>query len=181
MIVWSGRGFLSIIVLLVTLLLCVSIFPTENADYGFIITAFVTGIFSWYFGTKWNTENERILIDEKTGQRLKIKNNHTLFWISMQYWGIIFILLGIVILIQNLDKDGIELYLNIFLGLLGIVCLVIFSIKIFKNSIENKVETDVQTKSNRTKVDIAATPKFEKVGMKEIKTEIEDHNRFIPK
>ena len=79
MIIWSGRGFLSIIVLFVTLFLCVSIFSTENADYSFITTAFVTGIFSWYFGTKWNKKNERVVIDEKTGQRLKIKNNHGIY------------------------------------------------------------------------------------------------------
>ena len=65
MIIWSGRGFLSIIVLFVTLFLCVSIFSTENADYSFITTAFVTGIFSWYFGTKWNKKNERLRLQNK--------------------------------------------------------------------------------------------------------------------
>lgn len=77
MIVWSGRGFLSILVLLVTLFLCVSILPNEYSDYSFVITAFMTAIFSWVFGKKWNTQNERIVIDEKTSQRLKIKKNHT--------------------------------------------------------------------------------------------------------
>ena len=33
MIVWSGRGFLSIIVLMATLFLCVSILPDEYSDY----------------------------------------------------------------------------------------------------------------------------------------------------
>jgi hypothetical protein len=116
MIIWSGRGFLSIIVLFVTLFLCVSIFSTENADYSFITTAFVTGIFSWYFGTKWNKKNERVVIDEKTGQRLKIKNNHTLFWIPMQYWGIIFLAFGIIILFQN----------SIIFGVIAIVILLAF-------------------------------------------------------
>ena len=123
MIVWSGRGFLSIIVLFVTLFLCVSIFPTENVDYGFIITAFVTGIFSWYFGKKWNTKNERIVVDEKTGQRLKIKNNHTLFWIPMQYWGIIFSAFGIIILFQN----------SIIFGVIATVILLAFVLIPFIN------------------------------------------------
>jgi hypothetical protein len=101
MLVWSGRGFLSIIVLFVTLFLCVAVLPKENADYGFVITAFVTALFSWFFGKKWNSKNERILVDEKTGERLSLKNNHSLFWIPLQYWGVIFGALGIIILFQN--------------------------------------------------------------------------------
>jgi hypothetical protein len=181
MIVWSGRGFLSLLVLILTMFLCISIFPDSFSEYCFIISFFVAGIFSYVFGIKWNHKNLKTYINKETGKEVNLLSNHSLFWIKMQYWGIIFILLGIVILIQNLDKGGIELYLNIFLGLLGIVCLVVFSINIFKNSIETKVETNVQTKSNITKVEIEAKPKFEKVEMKEIKSETEDHNRFIPK
>jgi len=173
MIVWSGRGFLSIIVLLVTLFLCVSIFSTENADYSFIITAFITGIFSWYFGTKWNKKNERVVIDEKTGQRLKIKNNHTLFWIPMQYWGIIFSAFGIIILFQN----------SIIFGVIATVILLAFIFITFINQkpkSEGKIET---TYSEKKKINNSSEIISELKRENSIKKEIEpsDHSRFMPK
>ena len=164
MIVWSGRGFLSIIVLLVTLFICVSIISTENADYGFIITAFVTGIFSWYFGKKWNTQNERIVIDEKTGQRLKIKNNHTLFWIPMQYWGIIFSAFGIIILFQNSVLFGI-------LCSLILIALIVIPLVNQKSRIKSKQTIDANKQILEADKEIIN---------KQLRKEKEDPNRFMP-
>ena len=180
MIVWSGRGFLSIIVLLVTLFLSVSIFSTENADYGFITTAFVTGIFSWYFGKKWNTKNERIVIDEKTGQRLKIKNYHTLFWIPMQYWGIIFSSLGIIILYQN----------SLIFGIIATVILLIFILiplisqktKTFEKPEtfeKKKFDSNSEIKKTNSSSEIISELKKESSNNKQFKSS--DHSKFMPK
>lgn len=87
MIVWSGRGFVSVLVLIVALFASMSILPKERSDYAFVIATSVAAIFSWYFGNKWNNKNGRIVIDEQTGQRIVLKNNHSLFWINMEYWG----------------------------------------------------------------------------------------------
>jgi hypothetical protein len=181
MIVWSGRGFLPIIVLFVILFLCVSIFPTENADYGFIITAFVTGIFSWYFGKQWNKKNERIVVDEKTGQRLKIKNNHTLFWIPMQYWGIIFSVFGIIILFQN------SLLFGIITSLILIALIIIPLIR--QNSKEKPKEKVVRKSNFGTNKKIIDSEKEvseeekQKLELEKerIRKEKEDPNRFMPK
>jgi len=135
-VIWSGRGFLSIIVLLATLFLCLLTFPPENAAYGLITTAFVTGIFSWYFGKKWNTKNERIVVDEKTGQRLKIKNNHTIFWIPMQYWGIVFFAFGIIILFLKSVLFGI-------ISTLVLIALIVIPL-INQNSKEEPKETIIK-------------------------------------
>lgn len=101
MIVWSGRGFLCLVVLGVLFIFSVKVLPDEFGDYAFVISFFLTGIFSWIYGVKWNNENERNVVDEKTGQRIGARNSHTLFWIPMQYWGIIFPLFGVGILFQN--------------------------------------------------------------------------------
>ena len=101
MIVWSGRGFLIVIVLLVTLFALVSVLPTELAEYGFVITCFITGVFSWFMGKKWNEEEGQIVIDKATGQEIELKRNHSLFWIKMQYWGPICAVLGLIILVQQ--------------------------------------------------------------------------------
>lgn len=179
MIVWTGRGFLSILILILTMFICISIFPKSFSEYGFIISLYVAGIFSYFFGIKWNHKNLKTYISKETGREVNLVSNHSLFWVKMQYWGIIFIVLGIIILVQNLYKGGIELYLNIFLGLLGIVCFVFFSVNLFKNNTEGTADTSAQNKSSKTTVENVAIPKFDRVEMKEIKSD--DHNRFLPK
>lgn len=101
MIVWSGKGFLSVLVLVVTFVLLVMILPKEQADLAFIGGFFVAAAFSWFMGKKWNEEEGRTMIDKATRQEIVIKPNHTLFWIKMQYWGIIFGVFGLIILIQQ--------------------------------------------------------------------------------
>jgi hypothetical protein len=102
MIVWSGKGFLSVLVLVVSFALLANILPKEQGDYAFVSAFFIAGAFSWFMGKKWNEQNGRTVIDKATGQEILLKENHSLFWIKMQYWGFIFGAFGLVILIQNL-------------------------------------------------------------------------------
>nr|WP_297919279.1 hypothetical protein [uncultured Allomuricauda sp.] len=181
MIVWSGRGFLSILILVATLFLCFLVLPDEYSDYGFVITAFVTGIFSWFFGKKWNLQNERIVIDEKTGQKLKIKNNHTLFWIPMQYWGVIFSVLGTIILFQN----------SILFGVISSIILLVFiAISLLKRTSESKpqktpnrkLNSTVNEKSTQTRSEISDEEKKRlEIEKERIRKEKEDPSRFMPK
>lgn len=102
MIVWSGKGFLSVLILVVSFGLLANILPKEQGDYAFVLAFFIAGAFSWFMGKKWNEQNARTVIDKATGQEILIKENHSLFWIKLQYWGPIFGAFGLVILIQNL-------------------------------------------------------------------------------
>ena len=90
------------LVLVVSLFVLVSVFPKEQGDYAFILAFFTAGAFSWFMGKKWNEEEARTVIDKATGQEIILKPNHSLFWIKLQYWGIIFGVFGLIILIQNL-------------------------------------------------------------------------------
>jgi len=101
MIVWSGRGITIILVFIAVLLLNVWLIPNEYLDYGLVLSFFITGIYCWHFGKKWNNQDTRWFIDEKTGQRVLFKGNHGLFWIKMQYWSIICGILGIITLLKN--------------------------------------------------------------------------------
>lgn len=101
MIVWSGRGILSVLVLVVSFVLFTSILPQELGDYGIVVGFFATGAFSWFMGKKWNEADGRTMIDKASGQEVHLTPNHSLFWIKMQYWGPVFGILGIVILIQQ--------------------------------------------------------------------------------
>ena len=175
MIVWSGRGFLLIIILLGTLFLGLKIIPNEYQDYSSVIAAFITAMFSWYFGNKWNKDNERIVVDEKTGQRLKIKNNHSLFWIPMQYWGIIFSTFGIIILFQN------SVLFGIIFSLILIALVVIPLIN--RNPKEIPKEIVVRKSNFKTNKEIIETEKetIDEAELIRVRKEKEDPNRFMPK
>jgi glucan phosphoethanolaminetransferase (alkaline phosphatase superfamily) len=177
MIVWTGKGFLSILILILTLIFCTTIIPTTHADYAFIIALYTAGFFSYIFGIKWNSKTIKTLIDKETGREVNLKNHHSLFWIKMEYWGIIFIALGIIILVQNLNREGIEFYSNILLGLIGITSLLFFIINLFKKNvvINTKIEPQTNKPSTQSKVN------FVKEEITKTKFENEDHNQYLPK
>lgn len=102
MIVWSGRGFLLVIVFIISMILFVNILPDQYSDLSFVLAFFITGAFAWFIGKKWNEVEGRTMIDKASGQEITITPNHSLFWIKMQYWGPICGILGLIILIQNL-------------------------------------------------------------------------------
>lgn len=178
MIVWTGRGFLIVIVLILSLFISLLTLPKDLSDYGFIISLFISALFSWFFGSKWNS-NKKILTDEKTGEKLILINKHSLFWIPMQYWGIILSLLGILILFQN----------SLIMGTISMIILVSIIAYIFysnrdtkndsvhkkKDSIVNSNDGKKQTlndKLNNVEIDI---------NKEKIRKEKENPNRFMPK
>lgn len=174
MIVWTGRGFLSALVLLIVLFISILILPDGSTDYGFVTAFFVAGLFSWIFGVKWNKQNERLVIDATTGQKLLLKNSHSLFWIPMQYWGIIFSIFGIIILAQN------SIWLSI---LFAMILLTITGVVYFRTRSLTNVAIDRR---------IVATPKVDNTILKtetveseadrlKRRQEKEDHSRFMPK
>ncbi len=99
-VVWSGRGFLSALVLFISIAFSAKLFPTSDSNYAFVLGFFVAAVFSWFFGKKWN--EEKVSRDEETNQDYLIKPNHSLFFIRMQYWGIVFFVLGFVFLAKEL-------------------------------------------------------------------------------
>ncbi|WP_411031257.1 hypothetical protein [Spongiimicrobium sp. 3-5] len=105
MLIWSGRGFLVVVVLVGLIVISEYLLPKQYSDYGFIIAFFGTAVFSWYFGIRWNNKNARAVIDKETGKEFLLKNNHSLFWIKMQYWAIVFGFLGTITALQIVSES----------------------------------------------------------------------------
>ena len=100
MIIWKGRGFLAALIPFVcgvTLQLLIGDSPIY-AGIGYIIG----GIPVWFLGKKWNSEPGRVMTDNQTGSQVEIKNEHSLFWIKMEYWAAIAAILGNVIIVSEL-------------------------------------------------------------------------------
>lgn len=97
-IVSSGRGYLTLIVWVVSIIAFVFILPQPYRNDAMLPATFITGIFNLFFGALWN--KGKIVVDEETGEQFISKNGHTFFWIPMQYWGWIFCIASIYFIYQ---------------------------------------------------------------------------------
>lgn len=174
MIVWSGRGFLSLLILFITIFFFIPLLPETYTTQSFVIPLYIAAIFSYFFGIKWN-KTLRVFIDKETGKEINFKSNHSLFWINMEYWGIIFPALALLMLSQSLEKQGTEFYLNIILIIIGIACLVYFITTLFK--IKNSKISSIQFQKTETEL----KPSFVKEEIISNKFKNEDHNQYLPK
>ncbi|GHV61604.1 hypothetical protein FACS1894195_2380 [Bacteroidia bacterium] len=171
MIVWSGRGFLIVLVFIACMFLGVSIFPKDMADYAFVFAGLLSAIFSWFAGIAWNTKNDRVVTDDKTGQKILIKGGgHNLFWIPMQYWGIILTVLSIIILFQN------SIWIAVGVTIIFCAIIVFYKLKSFE---KNKVAQTTKTETELPRTIIEITEPEGEILKRE--TEKEDHSRFMPK
>lgn len=104
MIIWSGRGILTPLILIASIVLFISLSSESVSVYTFPLSILLAGAANWFLGKKWNNVPGRIVVDEATGERIELKSNHTLFWIKMEYWGVIFGVIGIIQLIAGLSS-----------------------------------------------------------------------------
>ena len=103
MLIWRGYGFtVPLIVLAVCLVLQYSLDAIFYKGYYTFskwpvsVALFIAAIPVWFLGKKINENAERILLDPKTNQEVKIVNNHSLFWLRMEYWAPILVVIGII-------------------------------------------------------------------------------------
>ncbi|MDR2224109.1 MAG: hypothetical protein LBE34_15440 [Flavobacteriaceae bacterium] len=167
MIVWSGRGIFSVIFLVAGFVLGMLVFPKEwNSDLPFIFAFMLAGLVTWFLGSKWN--EERIVFHEVEQQYYRYKNNHTLFWIPMQYIGLLFSAAAVTIIYQSSWVWGI---------VSGVLLLFVVCLKFLKNS-------NIFTKKDKAQV-VSKQEVREDVVKEESnlerKIEKEDPSRFMPK
>jgi hypothetical protein len=92
MIVWTGFGFLTVIIGLIAIMLG-SLAPNE--DVGIAITTLIAAALNFVVGRKLNDPSrDRIVVDAKTGQPLALRSRATLFWLPMEWWSAFFILMS---------------------------------------------------------------------------------------
>lgn len=103
MIIWNGLGFLIVIFLMGFGFLFYELDPKawETSDkpfgYGLILTGIVSGILGYFLRRR----PERTFVDKATGEEVTFRPSHSLFFIPMVYWGPIFIIWGLFLLIRG--------------------------------------------------------------------------------
>jgi hypothetical protein len=55
----------------------------------------------WVGGVRLATQPGKILIDPATGNDVELKEKHTLFWIPMQYWAIVWACASVVSIVKE--------------------------------------------------------------------------------
>jgi hypothetical protein len=107
MIIWSGLGILVAVIAFACLI--VSELLVENAfhdnDYyqthGWpkLAAMLLAAGLVWLLGSYLNKKQARRLVDPSTGEDVVLKPNHSLFFIRMEYWAAILVVLGIALTI----------------------------------------------------------------------------------
>ena len=185
MIVWKGKGIYSAIVFFIAMLIGTSIFK-QNPDFVFVTSLFIAAIFSWYFGSKWNhQETGSVFIEQKTNQKVFVKKEHSLFWIKMQYWGLLYSIMAIIILFQN------DLVVAIIWSIIFVAVNVFFYQHDKKLKIENlnlqKIHNDPikhvldNLKSQSQKEDESSNIKTESNETVIKNTDESDNSKYMPK
>jgi len=175
MIIWTGKGILSVLVVIGVLFISIKVLPEDYADYTFVIAFFAGGLFSWVYGEKWNNQKEEIFIDPQTGEKSLVNNNHTLFWVPMQYWGIVFPVLGILMLSQS------SIWMTVVCSL---VLLAIIGAQYIKSANStNGTHKPKVVPSQKASPLIPKTEETKETEAERLKRrqEKEDPNRFMPK
>ena len=104
MIIWSGWGFLVIVIAGVVggpVALAISALlgaagVTGQPGIGPMLGLFAAAAVTWWAGQRLNGGPGRTLVDSQTGQAVVLRRRHTLFFIPMQWWAVALALFGVM-------------------------------------------------------------------------------------
>ncbi|MFW5431719.1 MAG: hypothetical protein ACKE5M_00555 [Methylophilaceae bacterium] len=99
MIVWQGFGFLAALIPIILLVLF-DMGGTEMT-YGTEAALIISAIVVYLVGRKLNSKPGKVLVDPETNQEVELKNKHTLFWIPMEWFGLVIAAAGCYTFIKH--------------------------------------------------------------------------------
>ncbi|QIQ21761.1 hypothetical protein [Zophobihabitans entericus] len=107
---WSGRGLVIPLVVVVSAMVLIPFFSSDTSLMWIAASFLLSGIIIYFLGKKWNTHKELIpqedsMVQTKPQYRLTPHNKHRFYWIPMQYFGIVLMVLSVVTAIMYLVKS----------------------------------------------------------------------------
>jgi hypothetical protein len=108
-IIWQGWG---IVVLGIGFAWLVAFFALagalgmgQDADTLIVgLAAIPAGITTWFAGKRMNGRPGRELVDPATGERVVLKDTHSLFFVPVEWWGPILVVAGVVFVIVGVTS-----------------------------------------------------------------------------
>ena len=109
MIIWKGWGLMALLIpLLSTLFVGMTVdsiygvhFYRSN-DWAMPLVLVLSSIIVFYLGCKLNNKPGKIVIDIETNEQMELKHTHSMFWIPLQYWGVITTAFSIWMYVSNI-------------------------------------------------------------------------------
>ena len=109
-IVGQGAGglviFIPILACLLMNIITSAVFHQDNYFQAYLwpklAALWITGVSCWFLGRYFNGKPGQTVIDKVTGQEVYEKPYHHLMFIKMEYWGVIFFAIGLVLLVARL-------------------------------------------------------------------------------
>jgi|GEM_PF-1368682 len=115
MIVWTGLGILVLIIPIALGLFLEYIFGEDTS--AFQIGLILGGIIVWFLGRKLNS-TQLPFENNSNGDNQKQSNAHTLFWLKMQWWSPLIIIIGITSALSGLiGEEIVEIIYQIIIGI----------------------------------------------------------------
>jgi membrane protein YqaA with SNARE-associated domain len=110
LVIWRGIGgvafIIAIIACLVTNIVTSKVFDENNYFqrhlWPKVLALGISGVCCYFLGRYVNSRPPRIVIDQRTGQEIEQKPIHDLMFIKLEYWGLIFVGIALVLLVFNL-------------------------------------------------------------------------------
>lgn len=110
MLIWSGWGFLAAIVVIAFFLgaeaVPNSLFGEgtyqENPTLWQAPAMLLAGVVNFLLGRWLNGRPGRTVIDKETREEITLRNDHTLFFVKVERWGLVLIALGPILLVVGL-------------------------------------------------------------------------------
>jgi len=120
MIIWRGLGFLAILIPIALFIMLAMILPKDSSYVGLGFS--IGGILNWFVGKALNRENYRIKKDENTGQDVISINDHSMFWVKIEYWSVVFFFTGLSFVGKELENSMMDTIMSAlaFISFLGI-------------------------------------------------------------
>jgi hypothetical protein len=101
LLIWKGWGIVVVGIALLAATAAIVIAEwlqasKQGTDVMAAGSLILAGIATWYVGKRMNRDMDRKLVDPKTGQEVVVRNDHSLFFIRVEWWGPILVVLGVI-------------------------------------------------------------------------------------
>ena len=104
LLIWKGWGIVVLVIAVVWLAIGIAIGDALHADKSMAgalmsIALVPAGAICWFVGKRLNARPPRVLVDPKTGGQVMLRRENTFFFVSVELWGPILIVIGILLAI----------------------------------------------------------------------------------
>jgi hypothetical protein len=112
-VIWRGIGGLVVLIGILTCLVMnivtSAVFNQTNYFQEYLwpklAALWLAGVSCWFLGRYVNGKPPKAVIDERTGQHVEVKPIHDLMFIKMEYWGVIYGVIGLVLLVFSFTRN----------------------------------------------------------------------------